>query len=334
MHRRCSCRGEEMLCLLSCSGWVLQWQAQVQLFFFFGVFVESWLKKMKRKESIKGSHVMNMWLFCQSVCREGRVFFIFFLCSWPTSHKTSRSSVDDMYTHIVSLCALEGYFAHVKTKVLAVVICWYIVNYSQHNALVTLFFFLIYFLVLLFFFAKKNNALQFTRCFQWVETLTKKRRKEKLESKFCSGHLDGFSLSCSPIPAPFFPFFCFNFFLNEKERQDRKKETEKHVRWQTSSVQWLQFDNWHAHVDWHCIAFTIAIVVRMNLFPFEMFFTFMVLGDCTMQCTLRKLYKYFNSHQRSQVNDHSPTATCISFRVRVCMRCFRTFWTGHFTRHT
>ena len=24
-----------------------------------------------------------------------------------------------------------------------------------------------------------------------------------------------------------------------------------------------------------------------------------------LQCTLRKLYKYFNSHQRSQVNDHS-----------------------------
>ena len=39
MHRRCSCRGEEMLCLLSCSGWVLQLQAQVQLFFFFGIFV-------------------------------------------------------------------------------------------------------------------------------------------------------------------------------------------------------------------------------------------------------------------------------------------------------
>ena len=107
MHRRCSCRGEEMLCLLSCSGWVLQLQAQVQLFFFFGIFVESWLKKMKRKESIKGSHVMNMWLFCQSVCREGRVFFNFFLCSWPTSYKTSRSSVDDMYTHIVSCVLLK-----------------------------------------------------------------------------------------------------------------------------------------------------------------------------------------------------------------------------------
>ena len=71
--------------------------------FSWGVFVESWLKKMKKKENIKGSRVMNMWLFCQSVCREGRVFFIFFLCSWPTSNKTSRSSVDDMPCMILTL---------------------------------------------------------------------------------------------------------------------------------------------------------------------------------------------------------------------------------------
>ena len=51
MHRRCSCRGEEMLCLLSCSGWVLQWRAQVQLFFFFGVFVEADWKKLKGRKA-------------------------------------------------------------------------------------------------------------------------------------------------------------------------------------------------------------------------------------------------------------------------------------------
>ena len=129
--------------------------------------------------------------------------------------------------HVHSHCflrALEGYFAHVKTKVLAVAICWYIVNYSQHNALVTLFFFLIYFL---FFFAKKTMLFSLQDVFNESKLWRKKkRRKEKLESKFCSGHLDGFSLSCSPIPVPFFSFFCFNFFfwMGRKGKTERKRQ--------------------------------------------------------------------------------------------------------------
>ena len=43
-----------------------------------------------------------------------------------------------------------------KTKVLAVAIGWYIVNYSQHNALVTLFFFFNILPCFVFFFAKKT----------------------------------------------------------------------------------------------------------------------------------------------------------------------------------
>ena len=122
--------------------------------------------------------------------------------------------------------------------------------------------------------------------FNELKLRQKKRQKEKLESKFCSGHLDGFSLSCSPIPAPFFPFFVliFFFWMRRKGKTERKSQRSMwgdrlRLCSDCNSIK-------HAHADLHCIiAFTITIVVRMNLFPFEMFFSlswFWEIAQCSV----------------------------------------------------
>ena len=254
----------------------------------------------KRRESIKGSPCHEQVVVLPTWCLQGREdILIFFLCSWPTLNKTSRSSVDDMYTHIVSCVLLKDILRQWKQS------CWLLqlvgtLNHSQLDALVTL----LPCVVLFFFFAKKKeNALQFTKCIQWVE-------RERVNLFRPQGWVFPFLITNTSII--FSSLFCFNFFMR---RQDRMKQTEKHVRWQTS-VQWLQLihKTCTCRFTLHCIHAPLPSLLERICFLLRCFFTFMVLGDCKMQCTLRKLSKYFNIRQKSQVNDHNPTVTCISFR--------------------
>ena len=169
-----------------------------------------------------------IWSFfhLRTLKKKKKKYFHLFLCSWPTSKKTSRSSVDDMYTHIVSCVLLKDILRMWKQLQR----CWLlqlvgiletILSITHQLPTFTSLFFLFFF----FFLQKKNSPVSLQDVFNESKLRRKKRQKEKLESKFCSGYKDGFFLSCSPIPVPFFSFFCFNFF--EREGKAGHKETDR-----------------------------------------------------------------------------------------------------------
>ena len=58
----------------------------------------------------------------------------------------------------------------------------------------------------------------------------KKGGKRNLRVNFVQATWMGFPFLVHQYQYHFFPFIVLIFFFNEKERQDRKKETEKHVR--------------------------------------------------------------------------------------------------------
>ena len=175
-------------------------------------------KEGKHKRQPRHEHVVVL-----PKCLQGREGIFYFLSLFMTNVAQDQQVLCGWHVHShCFLCALEGYFAHVKTKVLAVAICWYIVNYSQHNALVTLFFFNIL-PCFLFFFLQKKQCSSVYKMFSMSRNFDEKKGgKRNLRVNFVQATWMGF-----PFLVHQYQYHFFLIFFFEWEGKARQKERDR-----------------------------------------------------------------------------------------------------------